>query len=363
MASTTHFPTIYNAIWHPNWNAISYLVCGRCVLDAVWCVSGVAGVCWMSNGTALCFLRMTYERVTHERVTPHMWMSHVIHLSGCCVGGWVCVGCVLGVCWVCVGCVLGVCFVCVKWHCTLQLQYIHIYSRGNNVLYINSFSLSLNRWFMSLGCQMALYLDFYELHKKESRHTCEWVTPHMWMSHAIRLSGCCMGGWVCWGRVWYVRWHCTLLSLNHIRTSHATHEWMIHATRATGSPPTWEWVMSHMWMSHVTHSSGWGCIWDCNPHRARCCIWMRISHVTHVNESRPIFILVGMHMRSQPASRSLLPMNENKSCHICEWVTSHIYLDRWMGEWNESRHTCEWVTSHIYLGVWIRMSDVTRVGE
>jgi len=156
--------------------------------------------------------------------------------------------------------------------------------------------------------------------------------------------------------------------------------WMSHATHVNESCHTSIWVLHgwlgvlgaclicqmalhfaffeshknesrHTWMNDSCHSCEW-----VTSH-------MRMSHVTHVNESRHTFIWVGMYMGLQSASRSLLPMNENKSCHICEWVTSHIYLDRWMGEWNESRHTCEWVTSHIYLGVWIRMSDVTRVGE
>ena len=60
---------------------------------------------------------------------------------------------------------------------------------------------------------------------------------------------------------------------------------------------------------------------------------VRMGHLPHENESRHtvneschIFIWVAMYMRLPPASRSLLPINKNKSCHTCEWVTSHVFL-------------------------------------
>jgi len=84
--------------------------------------------------------------------------------------------------------------------------------------------------------------------KTEPYHTCEWVKPYVWMSHAT-----------------------------HVNKSCRACEWVI--SHMNESRFTYEWVVSHVWMSHVTHGneSCHTCAWF-TPH-----IWM--SHVTVMHES------------------------------------------------------------------------------
>ena len=67
-------------------------------------------------------------------------------------------------------------------------------------------------------------------HMNESRHSYEWVTPHIWMSHVTHMNE---------SRHTY-EWVTSLI-------------WMSHVTHMNESRHTYEWVMSHVWMSHVTH--------------------------------------------------------------------------------------------------------------
>jgi len=96
-------------------------------------------------------------------------------------------------------------------------------------------------------------------------HTCKGVMSHVWMNHI---------DWYAWMRhVTYVNESCLM------RAWVMSHVWM-------NNIGTHEWDMSLMWMSHVTRvdESYWN-------------TWMR--HVTHVNES----------------------------CHTCEWVMSHVWIN------------------------------------
>ena len=46
----------------------------------------------------------------------------------------------------------------------------------------------------------------------------------------------------------------------------------------------------------------------------------------------------------------------DESCHVCEWVVSHMWMSR-ATHVNEPCHTCKWVVSHMW------MSRVTYVNE
>jgi len=70
-------------------------------------------------------------------------------------------------------------------------------------------------------------------HMNESRHTCEWVTAHIWM----RLLG----------RMCREESHPPLWSLVTSRI------WIRHVTHVNASRPTCEWFMSRTWMHHNTH--------------------------------------------------------------------------------------------------------------
>ena len=146
----------------------------------------------------------------------------------------------------------------------------------------------------------------------------------------------------------------------------------------TESCHTYGWVESNIWMSHVTHMNE-----SCHtyewvmPHRVMSHIWMRLSHVTHMNASQ---CFVG-DCASKPMSRMWMS-------HVThEWVMSHIWMSHvthmnasqcfigecaskpmsrmWMSHvthMNESCHTYEWVMSHIWrVGPHIWMSHVTIV--
>jgi len=80
----------------------------------------------------------------------------------------------------------------------------------------------------------------------ESRHTCEWVTAHMWMSHVTYVN-----------------------ESRHICEWVTSHMWMSHVTYVNESYRKCEWVLSHMCMPQVvTHPyvghalSICGTLWD-----------------------------------------------------------------------------------------------------
>ena len=79
--------------------------------------------------------------------------------------------------------------------------------------------------------------------------------------------------------------------MSYIRMSHVTH--------MNESCHTYEWVMAHIWMGHVTHE------WVI-PH-----IWL--SHVTHALLSHVTHIY--------------------ESCHTCDWIMPHTWLSHvtWQG--------------------------------
>jgi len=140
------------------------------------------------------------------------------------------------------------------------------------------------------------FLSLRIIHMNESRHTCEWVTAHVWMR---RLSHMCT-----WRHVTHTNESC------HTYGWVTAHIWMSHGTYTNEAPEsyvrmttchTYEWVMSHIWMSHGTymnesrHMYEWGSRVVCaHDDMSR----IRMSHVTHMIESR----------------------------HIYEWVTAHIWM-------------------------------------
>jgi len=119
---------------------------------------------------------------------------------------------------------------------------------------------------------------------------------------------------------------------------------MSHVTHMYESRHAYVWVMSHIWMGHVTHVYESCHIYEWVP--AHICM----SHVTHTNHS----------------------------CHTCEWVMSHIWMGHvthmheschtsshiWMGHvthMHESCHTYEWVTvytlSHLQGHLFLALSE------
>jgi len=102
--------------------------------------------------------------------------------------------------------------------------------------------------------------------------------------------------------------------------------------------------MTQIRMSHVTHMNE-----SCPHTNESCCthewvtshIW--ISHITHMNES--------YHTYEQG-----LPHIWMNKCHTYEWVRPHIRMNH-ITHMNTPWHTCKWVTSHTW------MSHMTQLDE
>jgi len=109
-------------------------------------------------------------------------------------------------------------------------------------------------------------------HLNESCHTCEWVVPHIWMSHVI------------------------------------------------GSCHTYEWVMSHIWRRHVTHMkvSRHAYEWVMSH------IWM--SHVIRMNESCHTYEWVMSRQQMERDWECPWAPTHYESFHIYEWVMSHVWM-------------------------------------
>ena len=84
-----------------------------------------------------------------------------------------------------------------------------------------------------------------------------------------------------------------------------------------------------------------------------------MSHVTHINESRPTYMIHGIYtwVTSHLPEVASRVTNGNESCPTCSWVMSHTCLDTVETEGdivvashvthiNESRPTYSWVMSH-----------------
>jgi len=150
--------------------------------------------------------------------------------------------------------------------------------------------------------------------------------------------------------------------MSHIWIHHMCHAWK--GLYVEGWVCVHGWVMSHIQMSHVTQTNG-SCVTrerTCTLHSARLsvcvhgirphglCAFVRMNHVTHMNES---YIT---HM--------------NESCHTCEWGMSHVWMNH-VTHMNESCHTYEWVMAHMieacHTYEWVMrhtwMRHVTRIIE
>ena len=104
--------------------------------------------------------------------------------------------------------------------------------------------------------------------------------------------------------------------MSHIRMSHVTH--------MNESCHTYEWVMSHIQMSHVTHTNE-----PCHTYNwVMSHIWM--SHVTHTNEPCHTYAWVMPRISWDNTSQHKQNMATHETIHIYIWVISHkdtiVYL-------------------------------------
>jgi len=84
-------------------------------------------------------------------------------------------------------------------------------------------------WVAVLSVRIDAYSMSHVTPVNELRHTCEWVTSHLWMSYVTPVN-----------------------ESRHTCEWVTSHLWMSHVTPVNESRHSCEWVTSHLWMSHVT---------------------------------------------------------------------------------------------------------------
>jgi len=142
--------------------------------------------------------------------------------------------------------------------------------------------------------------------------------------------------------------------MSHIRMSHVTH--------MSESRHTYECVTSHICafpcrLLYVSHCS--------ITHTNESCHTYEFSHVTHMDESCHTYGWVKPHIRMRKEScHTHVPSlwvshcgitHKKESCRTYEWVMSHIWMSHvthmngHVTNMNESCRTYEWVMSHIWM--------------
>ena len=139
------------------------------------------------------------------------------------------------------------------------------------------------------------------------------------------------------------------------------HRWLSHATYCHVLPRIDTWIISHVWIRHAAHThthththtythTHVGVLEGFRVTRHPVShTWMR--HVTHMNE-----YLARINESRHTRQRLELVTHMNESCHLYEWVMSHIWMSH-ITHVNESYHTCEWVISRMW------MSHITHMNE
>ena len=200
-------------------------------------------------------------------------------------------------------------------------------------------------------------------HMNEPCHIYEWAMSHIWMSHVVRMNESC-----------------------HIYKWVMSHIWMSHVTHMNESCHTYERVMSHICTSHVTHMNESCRAYECvmsrrvwishvsrtsktcvnKPYQMYSCHTCHVCHVLCVTglvhrQDWSIDLACDMthsHVSHDSFTRVTLLIHMslivNESCHIYDWVMSHIWISR-VTSMNQSCRTCVWVLSPI------RLRHVTQV--
>ena len=139
-----------------------------------------------------------------------------------------------------------------------------------------------------------------------SRHTCECVMSHVWMSHVTHTTESCHP-WMSHVTHGWVRSH----------MDESCHTWicrgMSQVTSHISSCHVCEWVMSHMWTRHVAHVNE-------SCHTCKWVMWM--SRATHMWISRVADVKESCHTRECV-----------KATHVSDWSYHDISTihERWGG--------------------------------
>ena len=150
----------------------------------------------------------------------------------------------------------------------------------------------------------------------ESYHTCEWVMPHIWMSHITHVNESCH------------TFECVVSRM--IVTSHADR----------GCYTTW--MSRHTFVTHMKD------VWQCH-------VWMRLWSYMRgsINESSNM-----SHM-----SESWHICDTSKWCVTMSYINESVIIYEWVYQWvvrHKSYEWVVWVTCMSYHTYVTHMNDVWR---
>jgi len=113
-----------------------------------------------------------------------------------------------------------------------------------------------------------------------------------------------------------------------------SHIWMGRVTHMNESCHAYEWVVSHVWMSHVTNMN-----YSCHTYEwVVSHIWM--SHVLPARRSESATAFTTRTCSHSYVKQTwICKTHTNKTRHIYEWNMSHIWMSH-VTHMDESRPTC-----------------------
>jgi len=113
-------------------------------------------------------------------------------------------------------------------------------------------------WYKVAGDMSHVTLLIEQCSERKSRHTYDWVTSHIWMSHITHMNEShhtyewvTSQIWINHGTHMNESRHTYEWAMSRIEWV-TSHIWLSHVTHINASRHTYEWVMSHIWMSYVT---------------------------------------------------------------------------------------------------------------
>jgi len=226
----------------------------------------------------------------------------------------------------------------------------------------------------------------------EPCHIYQWIVTHVWKLHVTYVNKSCN-----------TQQRLEGLHHEHVVTNVVTNDKASVSGRSTctnlisninlirninESCHTYEWVMSHIWMSHVTHMDE-SCLISISsgismfmPH-----VWV-MSHIVGVMLHTWVMCVCQIYHSAALIWGCvtwlihICHMYAMKSCHICEWVMSHILISihichmyamthsyvchdsfismPWLIR-KRKCHTYEWVMVYIWMSPGTHMNDSKHV--